>query len=196
MGTTRPVSVRAALNSSMIRARSLLLDPGGIRSSSWKVMPYAPSSASLCTASTAARTGRVASPNRSRACQPTVHRPKLNLSSRAGLIDIGVHLAGVGCVISWRFVDARSTPQGCPVPGPLPQPRTEENGAPQPVPPGRSTDETAPAGVLTGPLAVTLRAPCAYAACRPSDSRRGTPAGEAHYPGGVVLGVQPSHRLG
>src|SRR3954468_3238336 len=89
MGTTRPVSVRAALNSSMIRARSLLLDPGGIRSSSWKVMPYAPSSASLCTASTAARTGRVASPNRSRACQPTVHRPKLNLSSRVGCGAIG-----------------------------------------------------------------------------------------------------------
>src|SRR4051812_38157031 len=104
MGTTRPVSVRAALNSSMIRARSLLLDPGGIRSSSWKVMPYAPSSASLCTASTAARTGRVASPNRSRACQPTVHRPKLNLSSRVGLTDIGVLLAGVGCVLSWGCV--------------------------------------------------------------------------------------------
>src|SRR4051794_11747194 len=100
MGTTRPVSARAALNSSMIRARSLLLDPGGIRSSSWKVMPYAPSSASLCTASTAARTGRVASPNRSRACQPTVHRPKLNLSSRVGLIDIDVLLAEVGCLLS------------------------------------------------------------------------------------------------
>src|SRR3954470_17388395 len=111
MGTTRPVSARAALNSSMIRARSLLLDPGGIRSSSWKVMPNAPSSASLCTASTAARTGRVASPNMSRACQPTVHRPKLNLSSRVGLIDIGVLLAGVGCLFGWGCV-GESGPAG------------------------------------------------------------------------------------
>src|SRR4051794_126457 len=104
MGTTRPVSVRAALNSSMIRARSLLLDGGGIGWSAGKVRPYAPSWAGLCTASTAARTGRVASPNRSRACQPTVHRPKLNLSSRVGLIDIGVLLVGVGCVLGWGCV--------------------------------------------------------------------------------------------
>jgi hypothetical protein len=32
-----------------------------------------------------AKTGRVASPNKSRACQPTVQRPKLNLSSRVGV---------------------------------------------------------------------------------------------------------------
>ena len=92
IGTTIPVSSSAALNSSMIRCRSLLLLSGGIRSSSWKVMPYAPSSASLCTASTAASTGRVASPNRSRACQPTVHRPKLNLSSLVGCGVIGLLL--------------------------------------------------------------------------------------------------------
>src|SRR4051795_1810827 len=85
IGTTSPVSASAAWNSSMIRVRSPALEPGGTRSSSWNVMPYAPSSANLCTASTAARTGRVASPKRSRACQPTVHRPKLNLSSRVGL---------------------------------------------------------------------------------------------------------------
>ena len=84
IGTTMPVSSSAVVNSSMIRCRSVLLLPDGIRSSSWKVMPYAPSSASLWTASTAASAGRVASPNRSRACQPTVHRPKLNLSSRVG----------------------------------------------------------------------------------------------------------------
>ena len=84
IGTTIPVSSRAFLNSLMILSRSVLLLPAGTRSSSWKVMPYAPSSVSLCTASTPASTGRVASPNRSRACQPTVHRPKLNLSSRVG----------------------------------------------------------------------------------------------------------------
>jgi len=39
IGTTRPVSVSAALNSSMICCRSDGLRPGGIRSSSWKVMP-------------------------------------------------------------------------------------------------------------------------------------------------------------
>src|SRR5215207_1234646 len=69
----------------MIRSRSWALLPGGIKSSSWKVIPYAPISANRVTASTVARTGRVASPNRSRACQPTVESPKLNLSSRVGL---------------------------------------------------------------------------------------------------------------
>jgi hypothetical protein len=39
IGTTMPVSSRAPLNSSMIRCRSLVLLPGGTRSSSWKVMP-------------------------------------------------------------------------------------------------------------------------------------------------------------
>ena len=82
----------------MIRCRSVQLLPGGIRSSSWKVMPYAPSSASLCTASTPASTGRVASPNRSRACQPTVHRPKLNLSSRVGCGAIRILLSWLGVV--------------------------------------------------------------------------------------------------
>ena len=58
--------------------------PNGIRSSSWKVMPYAPSSASRCTASTGSSAGRVASPNGSRACQPTVQSPKENLSAGVG----------------------------------------------------------------------------------------------------------------
>jgi hypothetical protein len=39
IGTTRPVSARACLNSSMIRVRSALLLSGGTRSSSWKVIP-------------------------------------------------------------------------------------------------------------------------------------------------------------
>src|SRR5215203_5913626 len=85
IGTTIPVSSRVRRNSLMIRSRSWALLPGGIKSSSWKVIPYAPISANRVTASTVARTGRVASPNRSRACQPTVQSPKLNLSSRVGL---------------------------------------------------------------------------------------------------------------
>src|SRR3712207_8798945 len=40
-----------------------------------------PSSASRCTASTGSRSGRTAPPNTSTPCQPTVQRPKLNLSS-------------------------------------------------------------------------------------------------------------------
>src|SRR3954452_2939237 len=103
IGTTSPVSASAALNSSMIRVRSLALEPGGTRSSSWNVMPYAPNSASLCTASTPASTGRVASPNRSRACQPTVHRPKLNLSSRVMVgVTKGPPLASGGDPVEWR----------------------------------------------------------------------------------------------
>src|SRR4051794_13968085 len=58
--------------------------PNGIRSSSWKVTPYAPSPASRWTVSTGSRARRVASPKGSRPCQPTVHRPKLNLSSGTG----------------------------------------------------------------------------------------------------------------
>src|SRR5215213_11234801 len=88
IGTTIPVSPSASRNSLMIRSRSWAVLPGGIKSSSWKVIPYAPISASRLTASTVARAGRVASPNRSRACQPTVQSPKLNLSSRVGLRSI------------------------------------------------------------------------------------------------------------
>src|SRR3954468_13360865 len=93
MGTTIPVSSRASRNSAMIRSRSWALLPGGIKSSSWKVIPYAPISASRLTASTVARTGRVASPNRSRACQPTVQSPKLNLSSRVGLRSMSARVS-------------------------------------------------------------------------------------------------------
>src|SRR3954447_19969800 len=80
IGTFRPVSASAALNVSIRLDRSASLDPNGIRSSSWKVSPYAPISASLCTASIGSSGARVASPNGSRACQPTVHSPKVNLS--------------------------------------------------------------------------------------------------------------------
>ena len=85
IGICRPVSASASLNRAMIFSRSESDEPNGIRSSSWKVRPHAPSSVSRCTASTGSRTGRVASPNGSRPCQPTVQRPKLNLSSRVGV---------------------------------------------------------------------------------------------------------------
>src|SRR6185437_14382258 len=55
--------------------------------SSWKVTPWAPSSASRCTDSTGSSGLRVASPNGSRPSQPTVHRPKVNLSSGVGVRD-------------------------------------------------------------------------------------------------------------
>ncbi len=44
--------------------------------------------ASRCTDSTGSTAGRVASPNGSRACQPTVHRPNVNLSSRVGCVAL------------------------------------------------------------------------------------------------------------
>src|SRR4051812_39212012 len=84
MGTTRPVSSSALRNRVTIRSRSSSSLPNGIRSSSWKVTPQAPSSASRCTDSTGSSSGRVASPNGSRAVQPTVHSPKLNWSSGGG----------------------------------------------------------------------------------------------------------------
>ncbi len=58
IGTTRPVSSRALRNRVDVRrAGSASSAPNGIRSSSWKVTPYAPSSASRCTASTGVELG-------------------------------------------------------------------------------------------------------------------------------------------
>src|SRR5262249_8769356 len=56
---------------------------------SWKVTPYAPSSASLCTASAGSSAGRIGvGPNTSTPFQPTVHSPKENLSSRVGVYSV------------------------------------------------------------------------------------------------------------
>src|SRR6266511_4097236 len=93
MGTVRPVS------SSALRKRPMWSSlPNGTTSSSWKVMPYAPSSASLCTASTGSSGVRVASPKGSRACQPTVHRPNENRSSRVGC---GVTVISIEKFVYW-----------------------------------------------------------------------------------------------
>ena len=69
------------------------LAPWLVNAKDLKHFPGRPKLTSLCTASTPANTGRVAAPNRSRACQPTVHRPKLNLSSRVG---VGVSILQIG----------------------------------------------------------------------------------------------------
>src|SRR3954454_10823728 len=85
IGTTRPVSASAALNRSMWRCRSAASAPKGTRSSSWNVTPAAPSSARRCTDSTGSSAGRLASPKGSRACHPTVQRPKVKLSAGVGV---------------------------------------------------------------------------------------------------------------
>ena len=92
IGTTRPVSASACLNRSMMP-----LPLGGAAAGRDEVVVVEGDAVGARARSACARprrgssTGRVASPNRSRACQPTVHRPKLNLSSRVG---VGCHDAG------------------------------------------------------------------------------------------------------
>ncbi len=80
-----PVSASASLNRLMCLSRSASDEPNGIRSSSWKVTPAAPRSASWCTDSTGSTGARVASPNGSTPGQPTVHSPKVKLSSLVGV---------------------------------------------------------------------------------------------------------------
>lgn len=85
MGTTSPAASSACRNRFTIPSRSLSVAPNGIRSSSWNVTPYAPSSASRRTDSAGSIAARVASPNGSRPCQPTVQSPKVNRSSGVGV---------------------------------------------------------------------------------------------------------------
>ena len=82
--TTRPVSASALRNRSRILWRSASSLPKGTTSLSWKLMPYAPISASFSTARTGSISGRVGSPNGSRPGYCTVHRPKENLSPGEG----------------------------------------------------------------------------------------------------------------
>src|SRR5699024_9133159 len=86
---TRPASSVAFLKPVRIWVRVASSAPKGTTSSSWKVTPQAPSSASLVAYSRGSRAGRLASPNWSRAVQPTVHRPKENLSSGVGVTMVG-----------------------------------------------------------------------------------------------------------
>ena len=82
--TTTPVSASARRKSPIFRSRSASDDSNGNTSLSWKFTPYAPSSASLRTARSAAIGGRTAPPNTSTPCQPTVQIPNENLSSGVG----------------------------------------------------------------------------------------------------------------
>ena len=84
ISTTMPVSSRAARKRLIAASRAPSSDPKGIKSSSWKVTPQAPMSASRCTDTTGSRGARVASPKGSRPCHPTVHNPKLKRSSCLG----------------------------------------------------------------------------------------------------------------
>src|SRR3954471_24585054 len=94
MGTASPVSASASVKRPTSLSRTASSEPNGNRSSSWRVTPYAPSSARRCTVSTGSSGGRVASPNGSRACQPTVQSPKVNLSSRVGWGGVDTPLFG------------------------------------------------------------------------------------------------------
>src|SRR5690606_26136740 len=85
IGTTRPAASSAWRKRLMWDSRLVSLEPNGIRSSSWKVTPYAPSSARRLTDSTGSSGALVASPNGSRPCHPTVHRPNENLCSGRGV---------------------------------------------------------------------------------------------------------------
>ena len=59
--------------------------PHGIRSSSWRLMPQAPSSPSFLTESTGSIGSRVGPPNGSRPGLPTVHRPNVKRCSGRGV---------------------------------------------------------------------------------------------------------------
>src|SRR6202012_5856854 len=82
--TLVPVSSSALRNAAISSSRSVVDASNGKTSLSWKFTPYAPSSASLRTARSAAIGGRTAPPNTSTPCQPTVQIPNENLSSLAG----------------------------------------------------------------------------------------------------------------
>src|SRR4051794_1842215 len=85
MPTVRPVSSSADLKPATMPSRSAAEDPHGTRSSSCRLTPHAPSSASLRTESTGSIGSRVGPPNGSRPGLPTVHRPNVNLCSRRGV---------------------------------------------------------------------------------------------------------------
>ena len=79
--THMPAAETALAKLATIASRSAAGVPNGTRSSSWKLTPHAPTSASLATISSGAIGGRVGSPNGSAPRCPTVHSPKLKRSS-------------------------------------------------------------------------------------------------------------------
>jgi len=82
--TTSPVSVSALRNAPMRSSRSAGVASNPKTSLSWKLTPYAPSSASLYTARSAGMGGRTAVPKTSTPCHPTVQIPNEKRSSRVG----------------------------------------------------------------------------------------------------------------
>ena len=82
--TTRPVSASALRNVADPLVPLLGVASNSNTSLSWKLTPYAPSSASLRTARSAGIGGRTAAPNTSTPCQPTVQMPNENRSSGVG----------------------------------------------------------------------------------------------------------------
>ncbi len=84
MVTTSPVSASACRNAAICLSRSPSPAAKSNTSLSWKLTPYAPSSASLRTARSAGIGGRTAVPNTSTPCQPTVQMPNENRSAGVG----------------------------------------------------------------------------------------------------------------
>ena len=82
--TTSPVSASALRNAPMRSSRSAGVASKANTSLSWKLTPYAPSSASLYTARSAGMGGRTAVPKTSTPCHPTVQIPNEKRSSRVG----------------------------------------------------------------------------------------------------------------
>jgi hypothetical protein len=82
--TRMPAALSARSKLETMRSRSAAGVPNGIRSSSWKLTPQAPTSASRATTTSGAIGGRVGSPNGSWPRWPTVHSPKLKRSSGVG----------------------------------------------------------------------------------------------------------------
>ena len=89
IGTLMPVLSSARRNRFRICSRSAGVDPGGTRSSSWKLTPYAPSSARWCTESTGSSGGRVSLPN-------GVTTPVADGPEAEGEMVVGLRLVRVG----------------------------------------------------------------------------------------------------
>ena len=84
MPTPSPLASSAALKRLTMRSRSAAGVPHGTRSSSCRLIPHAPSSASLPTLSTGSSGARVGPPNGSRPGLPTVQSPNVNRCSGRG----------------------------------------------------------------------------------------------------------------
>ncbi len=82
---TRPALVVASLSWDSRACRVASSASKGKTSLSWKVIPHAPSSASLSEYSHGSSAGRVAMPNGSAPVHPTVHSPNENLSCGIGV---------------------------------------------------------------------------------------------------------------